>query len=62
LYTGEDLESDHPGFNDQVYRARRAELARIAKEYSSGAPIPYVEYTPEEIATWGAVYDRLGVR
>jgi len=60
LDAGEDLESDHPGFNDEVYRARRGELARIAREYSSGSPIPYIEYTPDEIATWGAVYDRLG--
>lgn len=44
-----------------MYRSRRAELAKIAREYSSGAPIPYVTYTEQEIATWGAVYDRLGV-
>ena len=24
--------------------------------FSSGQPIPYVEYTPEEIRTWGEVY------
>jgi phenylalanine-4-hydroxylase len=54
------LESDHPGFNDPVYRARRGELATIAKQYSLGEPIPHIVYTEQEIATWGAVYDRLG--
>jgi len=59
LDAGTDLESDHPGFNDPVYRARRAELSKNALEYRHGAPIPRIKYSPEEIATWGAVYERL---
>lgn len=59
LDAGTDLESDHPGFSDPVYRARRAELSLNAKNYKHGFPIPRIDYTPEEIATWGAVYERL---
>ena len=59
LDAGADLESDHPGFNDQTYRARRAELATVAQEYVWNEPIPMIDYTPDEIATWGAVWDRM---
>jgi len=59
LDAGADLESDHPGFNDPVYRKRRAELATVAQEYIWNEPIPRIQYTEEEIATWGAVWDRM---
>lgn len=59
LDAGKDLESDHPGFNDPVYRARRQELAQIAIDHRAGAAIPTIKYTEDEIRTWGAVYNHL---
>jgi phenylalanine-4-hydroxylase len=59
LEAGSDLQADHPGFNDAAYRERRAMIDALARDYRFGEPIPRVEYTPREIATWGEVYRRL---
>jgi hypothetical protein len=59
LDAGVDLESDHPGFHDETYRARRAELATYAQNHRWDAPIPRIEYTKEETETWGAVWDKM---
>ncbi|XP_056280851.1 phenylalanine-4-hydroxylase isoform X1 [Pseudoliparis swirei] len=59
LSYGSELESDHPGFTDAVYRARRKEFADIAFSYRHGQVIPQVEYTEAEKLTWGTVFKEL---
>uniref|UniRef100_A0AAG5DCT2 Tyrosine 3-monooxygenase n=1 Tax=Anopheles atroparvus TaxID=41427 RepID=A0AAG5DCT2_ANOAO len=54
-----DLDMNHPGFADQVYRARRKEIAEIAFAYRYGDPIPHIDYTETENKTWAAVFNRV---
>ncbi|NP_571224.1 tyrosine 3-monooxygenase [Danio rerio] len=54
-----DLDQDHPGFTDPVYRKRRKMIGDIAFKYRHGEPIPRVDYTEEEIGTWREVYSTL---
>jgi phenylalanine-4-hydroxylase len=56
---GTDLESDHPGFHDMTYRARRGELTVSAQNHKWDQPIPTIDYTPDETATWGTVWDKM---
>uniref|UniRef100_A0A6A7G669 phenylalanine 4-monooxygenase n=1 Tax=Hirondellea gigas TaxID=1518452 RepID=A0A6A7G669_9CRUS len=56
--TGE-LEADHPGFHDPVYKKRRAEIAKIALDYKYGDEIPRVDYTDQEIECWQSIYQKL---
>ena len=60
-YAGE-LSSDHPGFNDPAYRARRAQIAALAESYRPGDPIPHAPYTDEEHAVWRLVCAELDVK
>jgi phenylalanine-4-hydroxylase len=59
LDAGDQLQSDHPGFTDPVYRARRTEIAQLAREYKSGQSIPRIDYTEIEINTWEKVWNKL---
>ncbi|KAI8854368.1 aromatic amino acid hydroxylase [Chytridium lagenaria] len=55
LSFGEDLDADHPGFLDKVYRQRREEITTIAKTYRHGQPLPRIEYTEKK----GTVFNML---
>jgi phenylalanine-4-hydroxylase len=55
------LPIDHPGAHDLEYRARRNQIAQLARQYREDPNhvIPIVDYTPDEIAIWTFVYDQL---
>ena len=59
LSYGAELDSDHPGFTDKEYRARRKYFADIAYHYKHGETLPHVEYTAEEVETWGTIFRNL---
>ncbi|KAJ9446292.1 Protein henna [Diplonema papillatum] len=59
LAGGEELSSDHPGFQDKVYKERRNQIADQAKSFKYGDKVPATKYTPDEIKTWNLVWDEL---
>lgn len=59
LSYGSELGSDHPGFQDAEYRKRRTECADIAYNYKHGEKIPNVNYTDDEVKTWGTIFKQL---
>ncbi|PIL96059.1 aromatic amino acid hydrolase AAH2 [Toxoplasma gondii COUG] len=56
LDAGKDLEADHPGFHDVIYRKRRQEIASCAENHKAGRAVGIIDYTPRETATWKHVW------
>jgi phenylalanine-4-hydroxylase len=56
------LGQDHPGFNDEVYRGRRNEIAAAAMAWSPGEPIPQIAYSDTENEIWRTVCRELHVK
>ncbi|KAG1669042.1 Tryptophan 5-hydroxylase 2 [Nymphon striatum] len=54
-----DMPDDHPGKTDEKYKQRRQACADIAFNYKHGDPIPRIEYTEEEVRTWGILFSAL---
>lgn len=54
-----ELELDHPGASDEVYRTRRDYIASLAKRFRETGEITDVDYTHEEQGIWKHVATRL---
>jgi phenylalanine-4-hydroxylase len=54
-----ELHLDHPGANDEAYRARRDYIASLAKKFRETGIITDVDYTDEEQGVWRYVAEEL---
>jgi phenylalanine-4-hydroxylase len=57
-----ELPTDHPGFSDPEYRARREHIAAVGAAYRRGDPVPDVVYTAEEDEVWRVVSRELAAQ
>src|SRR5262252_471741 len=56
------LPADHPGFSDEEYRRRRAEIAAVGQAFRSGDAIPDVSYSRDEDDLWRVVSRELAMK
>jgi phenylalanine-4-hydroxylase len=56
------LGADHPGFHDDVYRARRNDIAAAAMSWAPGDPVPQIAYSEVENEIWRTVSRELHVK
>jgi phenylalanine-4-hydroxylase len=56
------LGEDHPGFHDEVYRARRNAIAASAMGWTPGSAVPRIAYTDVENEIWRTVCRELHVK
>lgn len=57
-----ELDEDHPGFADPIYRERRNEIASLSVGHVLGDQIPPVEYTDQEHEVWRVVARELRLK
>ncbi len=56
-----ELEPSHPGAKDPDYLAHRKNCWEIAQNYKIGTPVPRMEYSENQIKTFGAIFSKLKV-